>query len=243
MDRSELNRKILFRLLAAPITLVPFMAGAMGLMAAWVFSLGLKVAFAFSIFSAVSVGAFFTRLLFGAEKVTKEAMEELEKEAAEGRQASLDELRNRLERDSDKRTEALLDDLMSITKSFTDGDTISGKINATSAFDIISGVEQLFNECVDLLNRTLVLFETAKKIHEDGAKKPLIDERESIIGEVRNSIAQLGSLLAGIQTMDLKNSNGSELDAIRQELDRNLSVAQRVEERMSSTGTRRKIHQ
>ncbi len=164
MDRKELHKKVLLCLLASPITLLPFMAGTIGLLGTWVLGLGIKIGFCSFLISLFSGVTLIGRILFGAEGVTRQAMEEMEYDANKKRQTALNNLRSRLQEDGDFRTEELLDDLRALTNSLTGNGSLSDKMNSTSAFDIISGVSHLFEECIKMLERTLEIWQTAQSI-------------------------------------------------------------------------------
>jgi hypothetical protein len=243
MDRGRLNKKIWLCLLASPITLLPFVGGVTGLLATWVFGLGVKAAFISFTPILVGLGILTTRVITGADKVTSQAIQELERENAEARQKFLQELQAELEEDDDPRTTDLLVTLIDICKSFSEGNTIASRINPTSAFEIASGVERLHDECISLLQRSLLLYQTARKIRDRSAKKTLLDDREKIIKEVQQSIRQLSKLLASIYTLDLRDDSTSEVSRIRLELEQNLNIARRVEETMGSNPTAVRVRQ
>lgn len=229
MDKGRLDRKFWLLLLASPVTLLPFVAGATGLMASWVFGLGVKMAFVSFISCAVSVGIFLTRITTGAEGALRQAMQEMERENAEARNRELQDLRRQLEDDDDSRTTDLLDDLIAITQKFSEGNTIASRMNSTSAYDIASNVEQMHSECINLLKKTLEFHEAIENIRERDVLKKLKDDREKIIKKVQECVKALGSMLAEIYALDLGGSNVLEADRIRADMARNLNIARQVE--------------
>jgi len=67
----------------------------------------------------------------------------------------------------------------------------------------------------------------------DDAKKAIMDQREKIIDDVRESILQLGKIIAGLQHIETgAGSTDSDLARIRNELDQSLEVAKQVKKRM-----------
>jgi len=235
LDKRRFRRKFLLGLLSSPLTLCPLGVGVTVLLVAWAFSIGTGVALFVAMGCILgALGTFFTRLVVGSEAISKAAVEEMQKEAHEAREKSLDELDGKLTRDGDPRTQASLRDLRALAKAFNESRTPGAGLNIESMFDIASGVEQLFNRCVQSLERTLQLWRTARKMATPEAKKPILERREGIIEDVGESIEQLGKVLVGIQGLGSGESASSELASIREELDQRLAVAKRVEERMRS---------
>ena len=236
LDKGKFRKRLLLEIASRPFTLWPFVLGSTILLTTWTFSLRSGVAAFAGIASILAaVGTFFTRLLLGSEKLGKTVIDDLQKEMVQQREASLDDLERRLCSDGDTRTENSLRDLRTLAKAFRERRAWSASLNASSTFDILSGVEQLFNRCVVSLERSLNLWYTAYKISTPDARQPILTQRELIIEDVAKSIKQLSKILAGIQSIrDDGSSYDSELGRIRQELDRSLQVAKMVEERMQT---------
>ena len=235
LDKSRFRKKLLLGLLASPLTLCPLVMGVTLLLIAWAFSIKAGVVLFVAVVCILGAfGAFFTRLILGSETMEKAVIEEMRSKAHEAREAKLDELDRKLTEDGDPRTEASLRDLRALAKAFNESRTPGAGLNIESMFDIASGVEQLFNRCVQSLERTLQLWRTARKMATPEAKKPILERREGIIEDVGESIKQLGKVLVGIQGLKAGESASSELASIREELDQRLAVAKRVEERMRS---------
>ncbi|MEE8410813.1 MAG: hypothetical protein V3T05_14530 [Myxococcota bacterium] len=182
------------------------------------------------------VGAFLTRLVTGDEGNAKAALAELEGELQEEREETLDHLEARLSADDDPRDEKLLRDLRSLTAAFRDRDLWPTGMTTLSAFDIVSGVEQLFQGCVASLEHELVLVGLAAKMGTPEAREPIIAERERILGEVGASIEKLSGIFAGMQKLRSSSGPDTELTRIREELDQSLEVAARVEARLKNWG-------
>ncbi|HNT34839.1 MAG TPA: hypothetical protein PKH07_07565 [bacterium] len=236
LDRDEFRKRFLMEMVCHPLSLYPFVLGATLLMASWALTLRSGIA-VFAGLAAIlgSVGAFCTRLLLGSELTARKVVEQLEKEVQDERERSLDDLERRLGSDEDPRTEAALRDLRTLAKAFRETREWSDSLKAQPTLDILSGVEQLFARCVVLLERTLTLWYTARKITSSEARKPILDQREQIIADIGESIKQLGSILAGIQAIRVGDSGDrSDIRQIRHELDQSLEVAKMVEKRMQA---------
>lgn len=236
IDDAKLRRKTIQGLLASPWTLWPILGGITLLLGLWALSIRSGLAI-FAGLAAIlgGVGIFFSRLLLGSDKLAKKAIAEMQEEAQQKRERSLDDLERRLVADGDPRTEACLRDLRALAKAFESGRAWSDSMTARSVFDILAGVEQLFKRCVLSLKKTLDLWHTARQMATEEASRPILEQRERMIDDVGQSIKQLGRILAGIQGLGAsEGEETSELARIREELDRSLEVAKMVEKRMQS---------
>jgi len=233
VDNRKYRKKVVLGYLSKLDTVVPFLAGTTLLLGRWLFGVESPTALFASLTCLLgSGGVLATRLLLGDSKVERAALEELRAEAARERQRHLDDLHSRLSADDDERTEALLTDLRVLMEAFRDNKKWSTRLNAGSAVELSSGVERLFEGCERSLEKTLDLWNTSRKVTTSAARKPILDQREKIIAEIGESIAQLSRILTEIQGYDAGREDGSELARIRGELDRCLDVAEKVEERM-----------
>jgi len=232
-DKKELRNKVMLSLATSPVTLFPFVGGVTAFLLQWAFDFGNGPTMLISLTAAlVSFGIFISRLLIGSEKITKQAIEELKQEAEEKRNEALDQLENKLCRDGDERTQTYLRDLRTLAASFKEEQFLSQGLVAMTTFEIMTGVEELFQGCVRSLERTLVLYESARKISSFEARQPLLEQRETIITNVRKSITQLGAILAGISQLGIGEGSDSEIQRIQAELSQTLEVARNVDARM-----------
>ncbi len=235
LDRAAVKKKLVLRLLSSPLTMLPVLAGITDLLVLWTFSIDSGA----GIFAGIAgilagLGIFLTRL-FLDDAASKDAIEALEKEVQKERERTLDELDRKLADDGDPRTEGSLRDLRALAAAFQKGSSWSDSLNSGSTFDILAGVDQLFNRCVLSLEKTLDLWYTASKMTTSEARSAILNQRAQIIDEVCESIKQLGKILAGIRSISAGESTGdSELARIRSELDRGLEVATRVTQRMQA---------
>ncbi len=233
LDEKRLRRKMILKLMSSPMTLVPMMVGVSAIAGSWAMDanmgLGLFVGLAAFL---VAGGAFVTRLIVGGESTAKTAIEELQRETLAEQEKALDELIARLKEDGDKRTEAALGDLRAIAKAFENEDLWTGGLNSQSAFDIMDGVGRLFDRCVASLENTLHLWRLAGKMQTKAARRPILEQREEIIGEVARSISQLGKILVDVQQFEGSTESASGLSRLRDELDQSLNFAMQVEEKV-----------
>jgi len=234
-DRKNVRKKVLLGLLSSPLTLVPLLLGSTLLAGALVLAKYAGVLlFGGSACVLGAAGTFLTRLLLGSEEHTRRAVEEVQREAASEREARLDDLDRRLAEDDDPRTEATLRDLRAFAKALGQHGTWTERLNATSAFDILAGVQDLFETCVQSLETSLQLFETARTLTTPGARAPILQRRDEIVKDVQQSTAKLSGLLVEIQKLGADGDSATDLARIRSELDQNLAVARSVEDKMQA---------
>ena len=231
---STFKKKYFLKLLASPLCLFPFLTGVTDLAVLWAFSIPSGI----GIFAGIAcilgaVGYFLTDLVKGNPSLTQNVLETLQRETMAEREKALDELDARLAADGDPRTEASLRDLRTMARAFEKGKSWSGVLNSPATLDILSGVDQLFKQCVFSLENTLDLRYTASQMATPAARNPILAKRERIIKDVAESIHKLGSVLANIHLLGMDDtSRESDLASIRKELDQNLEVARRVKQRM-----------
>ena len=231
MDQSRLRQKVLWNLASSPVTLIPLLVGATLLLGLWTFSINSVLAAVVGVGALmVGCGTFFTRLFVGDERVAQKSIADLRREHEQERIDELDELDDQLTKDRDSRTQKMLRDLRSLVKTFKNN-SYDDNLNTSSLLDITSGVEELFEEGVKMLHKSLEFYRTAKDFNDKSTREAILQRREEVLDDVEKSIDQLGKLLTDIQGMDVQDY--SQQDRIRQELRDSFDVAKRVRERMS----------
>lgn len=237
LEESRVKQKYLLKLLSHPLCLFPFLAGLTDLLVLWAFDIWSGPAL-FAGLAAIlgSLGLFFTRLVVGDNTLARQVIQTVQREVLVEREKRLDDLDRRLcEADNDPRPERYLRDLRALAKAFEQGEVWKNVLSGHPSIDILAGVDKLFKECVISLEKTLDLGYASAQTATEAARKPILQQRERIITDVAKSIQQLGTVLAGIQSLESKveNQQGSELAAIRRELNQSLEVARKVKERIS----------
>lgn len=231
LNRNRLRKKVLLDLATAPIVLAPFLLGASALIVQWTFSVESAVLATVSSLSLLgSAGLFLTTFFLGDEKVAHKAMERLKQETKKEKENRLDELDARLVKDRDSRTQVMLRDIRQLAEQFTDSNAVRD-VNTNLSVEILSNVEDLFDNSVKQLEKTLELNETAKRIDSRSARDKILEVRERILSDVEKSIATLGTMLAELQTMDLGDT--SNLSKIRTQLAEDVITAKKVRERLN----------
>ncbi|MCX5769664.1 MAG: hypothetical protein NTZ09_05255 [Candidatus Hydrogenedentes bacterium] len=235
-DSNKIRRKILLRALSAPATLAPFVGGVTAMVAAWAMGLRPEVGVLAGLAGVLgSAGAFLTKIFIGGETLAQEALEEAVQEENVESERALDELDARLCEDKDPRTEAQLRDLRNLMRAFDElAAANSAGLSAVSTVEIESGVEALFDQCVQSLERSLKLYHTAARLKTPAARAPILKQRDAIIEEVARSLSQLGQVLVAIQNLGSGEGAVSELSKVGEELDQRLAVARQVERRFKA---------
>lgn len=231
MDKKRLRQKVLLNLASSPVTLIPLLLGVTILLGLWTFSINSVLAAVVGIGALMTgVGTFFTRLFVGDDRVAQKSIADLRREHEQEQIDQLDELDDQLTKDRDPRTQKMLQDLRSLVKTFKES-SYDDNLNTSSLLDITSGVEELFEEGVKMLRKSLEFYRTARDFNDKSTREAILQRREEVLVDVGKSIDQLGKLLTDIQGMDVQDH--SQQDRIRQELKNSFEIAKEVRERMS----------
>lgn len=185
------------------------------------------------VFLCLTGGTIGQIFFLSADKIARQVKEEFKKELSDSRERSLDELYCRLTQDNDPRTEASLKELREIAKAINESAGGESKLDHQTVFEVLFKVEELFNKCVNRLEKSLKLWGSAQKISNQQVKEHLMKLREDIITEVKNSIVYLGNILARIQSLNYNQiADRDDLSVIMKDLDEGISIAEKVDERM-----------
>jgi hypothetical protein len=236
-DKKRLKNKILIGLLTSPFTLVPFILGATLFMV--FIAIGRKMGI--TLFGAVtcflgSLAGFFTQLLMGGDKIREKAIEEINKEEQKKRDDALNSLDKQLCSDGDPRTEGYLRDLRAICLEFIKKRDTFNSANVSILVDVVSGIDQLFRECVHSLQQTLEILRLAKQVGTEKTRKTLLAQRENIINDVGKTIDHLAKILQDFQTIEEGEHVNGRLAQIRKDLDDSIEIAKAVDQRLSEFG-------
>jgi hypothetical protein len=231
MEKKEIIRKLLLGPLDW-ITLAPFLAGISVGLGAWAVGQDSGIVVASSVMLVLaSAGIYLNRLLFGWQENYEKIVATWRDAVEKARDAELDRLYRELAQDGDPRTEALLKDLRTLTKALMNEQS---ETLAMSAFDIVSDVDKLFQRSVDYLQESLNLWQTAEDMERASIKEQLMAQRDVLIGEVEQSLENLGDVLGSVKRAAVSTHDGQRLADLREELTARLKIAEDVEERMSA---------
>ncbi|MFH1098753.1 MAG: hypothetical protein V1723_02450 [Candidatus Uhrbacteria bacterium] len=235
MDRAEFRKRLALRLAVSPGTVLPFVGGVSALIAAWTFDLSSIVSFGGIVAMLVGIGVLATRVSIHGATIARDLDAELRQQAEWSAEQTLDQLRRRLQADHDPRDEELLDALRDLVGVFRKEAHWVERVNAVSAQEIREKVEELFRMCVRKLEAEFSLSATAQTLRVAEAKNSLLAQRERLIGEVQESVKVLTTLIAGVYQLGTRGNVDEETARIREELQRSLEVARRVEEELEGS--------
>jgi hypothetical protein len=235
MDRKEFRNKVLRKLLYSGAVLIPGLLG-LGLLCAALLTGQATGVLGFAGVCGVltGIGALATRWITKFDRITREAIEDLQRQASREEERMLDALDRKLQEDEDPRTEESLRELREIYASFKQDSGWSRDMRSKTAMEIASKVETLFQGCLESLRGSLELWEAASKMRTRESRKAILERREALVGEIRESIRQLAKTVDGVRALSLHSGETQDLARVRRELDESLEVARRVEERMRS---------
>ncbi len=230
-NEKQVRKRVLLRTIGSPLVLIPFMTGITAMTAA--LAMGSRVTL--GVFAGVAgtlagVGTFLTRLLLSGDSLSREILDEIEAEEKLKKQEALNALdRTLTQADDDPRPEAALRDLRALVKGFDELEARAGSALIHSMVQIRSRVDQMFRQCVQSLEQTDRLWQTAENLRTEPARLPLLKQRETLIGDVQDTVKQLSNTLVNLQTLSIGGSPSAELQQLREELDQSLEVARNVE--------------
>lgn len=237
IDKKRLKNKILIGLLTSPFTLIPFVLGMTLFVVFITFSrkMGITLFGAITFFLG-SIAGFFTQLLMSGDKITQKALDELNREEQKKKDDALNTLDRQLCSDGDPRTEGYLRDLRAVCKAFIEKRDSFNSANISILFDVVSGIDQLFRECIRSLQQTLEILRLANQVGTEKTRKTLLSQRESIVNDVGKTIDHLTKILQDFQKIEEGDQVNTRLTQIRKDLDESIEIAKAVDQRLSEFG-------
>ena len=225
-------------IVGSPLVLMPFMVGSAAF--ASLFALGLKGSAAVGavlvglVGLLASAGTFLTKFILGRDDRVRQLVEASRDKAKRDKRKALDHFHHRLTMDGDERTETAMQDLRSLRQAFRELDKIAPDLNRAMIEDIQQRSEELFQQCVSSLEKTLQLWKTAEKLASEIARKPILEQREKLVGDVVQTVGHMSRTLAAVQGITDRSDGDARLHRLRGELDQSLEVAKKVEQRIDS---------
>ncbi|HBK34164.1 TPA: hypothetical protein DEP34_03515 [Candidatus Uhrbacteria bacterium] len=217
--REQRKREVYKRLLGHPLTLAPFTGGMLGFMAILV-AANPAIPLAVGILGTTgAIAAVALRVLFAREKITEGVLAEEEHEVQEARKQAMIDLKEKLSRDRDDRTETIMGDLETIAGRLHE-DRLWKGVNDELRADLLTLFDKLFAHAVRYLEISYDLFEDAEGIVQREVRRKIQSRREEVIGEVQASVERLGDLLTRIRTLQHAESVDMELHGIVDEMER-----------------------
>lgn len=231
LDKKEFRRKYFLRLASSPLTLLPVVGGATLIAIAWALGLGDVSIFLGFAGVAGGSGSFLQRLFAGSDRIRREVLEEIEREAEKRLDADLDALHAKLEKDGDPRTGSLLEDLRELLDAFKSDHKWQERIGTATSLSILGMVEELFDRSIQYLERSLELDRVGKRLTATEAQKGINERREKLIAQVTENVVRLGKTLANVQVMGLDREGLSDdLKRLNEELEITLQAARNADQ-------------
>jgi len=237
-EEKNIAKRVVADIISSPMVVLPFMVGTAAF--ASLFALGLKgSAFLGAMLIGVggvlgSGGMFLTKMILGRDERVKKIVEESRDKAKQDKLKQLDHFHHRLTMDGDSRTEDSMQDLRSLRQAFGQLDKIAPDLNRAMIDEIRKRSEELFQQCVSSLEKSLQLWKTADSLASEKARKPILEQREKLVSEVIGTVEHMSQTLAAVQGITNKSDGDARLQQLRGELDQSLEVAKRVEQRVDS---------
>ena len=237
-EEKNIAKRVIADVVSSPMVIFPFMVGTAAF--ASLFALGLKgSAFLGAMLVGLSGvlgsgGMFLTKMILGRDERVKKIVEESRDKAKKDKLKRLDHFHHRLTLDGDSRTEDSMQDLRSLRQAFSQLDKIAPDLNRAMIDEIQKRAEELFQQCVRSLEKSLQLWKTADSLASELAQKPIMEQREKLVGEVVGTVEHMSCTLAAVQGITKKSDGDARLQTLRGELDQSLEVAKKVEQRVDS---------
>ncbi len=231
---AEAKRSFLRRLLIGPATLIPtFIMGTALLMggASLMYDQPEFIFILLGTYPLAYLATVATRYFVRGDRLAMKVLTDEIEHRQRAAELELDQLHQRLGRDSDTRPERFLRDLRALRARLTQQSFFGGKHVSP---DMMSKVEELFGMSVAAIRRSADLWESSQTLNTREARDSMLLRRETILAEVGQGVNKLASTLDRLQQIALEG-DGNEVELLgkaRDELDQSLEVARRVEERM-----------
>jgi hypothetical protein len=224
---DEIKRKVYLDLFATPGTLLPVAAGLTAWIASWAMGGDAVMNFAGLAGVLTGAGVLASRLILGLDRITHNAYNHVLQRQRRLQEESLEQLEKRLSEGQDARTLNCLRELRHLY-SRLQTEIEQRKVNAAE-YGVIEGVEQLFHGCIQQLEHTAGLWETAATM-KGPARQDLLRQREELVREVCDAVVHLGQTVERFHAVTTQK-NRRELTRLRKELDQSMQVAREAARR------------
>ena len=229
IDPARFRRKVFTKWATTPWAVAPLAVGA-GLLgvAAFVPAAALT-AFAGVCGLLAGGGAYATKWILGADRMARQAAEELAGEERGRREADVLALLKRLMHDGDPRTQDLLRRLRDLHGRIADP---SSRDRLDAPANVVEKVRMVYDSCLSTLARTADLVDSARRLTTDSARRQVMASREAMVQEVAHAADDLDGVIGQVEALRVGGAGAGDLARMRDELNRSLDVARRVEERV-----------
>jgi hypothetical protein len=189
----------------------------------------------------LSLGAYATKVSLNwgdEERLRQRVLDRHARETEKALREKLERLRRDLVADGDQRSEKLFDQLISLQETLR-SQAESGLTGVDQA-EIFARVEELVEASLTHLEDSAQLMAKAGKASTQNIKSHLLEQREQLLEETRKSIEALDRILAAFLA-NQKQETSSETARIREELELQLEISERVKEQLESLDRPRRV--
>lgn len=223
---NEVRKKVLLDLFGHPTTLFPAFGSAAAFILAWATAWNPVLLLGSILSGLVAAGAFATRLAVGGEELFERQKRYIEEQELQEENEYLDDLDERLCRDRDPRDQTCLREIRSMVNELRE-QVKEGELTPGGEA-LLRTVKQMFDACVVLLEESYAIYETYKKMEKGtDARNRLKAEREKKIVQCLEAADHLRTAIKQFHEARAE-SNGTNLDQLRRDLDRQIEVARKV---------------
>lgn len=236
---SAVRRFLLRSTLLRPSVWMPLVGGAVAGLASWVVGGSLIL----TTLAVAGIGGglvwMIARTALNAETLTEQAMEAQRQSLRDDENRQLDNLARQLRTDRDHRTQ----DTLKLLRELRDDFEIVAKRPGAELLSarIAEQISQIFQSAVNQLRESFRLMERAESVVGD-ARDQILNERDNLVREVQGTADRLQSVIRQYQQMR-PDSQESHLKTIQDELNTNLEIARRTEQRMQELENPLKSHE
>jgi murein L,D-transpeptidase YcbB/YkuD len=224
---DKIKKRILIDLFVTPYALFPFIGGCSLLMLAWATKVYGIFAFGGFIGCVLGIGVALTNFLFNIDKFSEKALAQIKADVMRTKNEQLNQLAKKLARTRELKDDQFLADLRRLYNEFVT-DLEDQRVEVTP--EIITQVDQVFEECIVALEHSFELHQTAANMPK-GQKQVVWDKRSAVLKEVEESVNLLSDLMVQVRTMNTKDKK-LRLSKLRGELRSQLNAAEATSDRL-----------
>lgn len=225
---KEIRQRIIWGVLAARGFLIPFAAGVLGLLTTTALFPSFSGALLSVALALTGLGVLAHKFCFGLDDIAKEELRRMREERELAFESRLDDLDTRLRKsDRDAEPEAMLEELRLLRC------TLMTELTASSdTASYVAVVEEqfgaIFDRCVEDLERTITFHAESTIATSRKLKEELKSRREELKASIRRDVDKLREVVDQLRGMHTAAT--SDREALRRELDSNLTIALRAKE-------------
>ena len=212
MPVDRLKKKYLLGLATSLWTLLPVAAGAASCVMFWAMDQTPLAVLCGIMGGLAGAGVFCYRFVAGSEYTMRRAQQEVEQEdnqasdlARQQKEAALDALGRELMQSDDTRPEQLLSEMREVLRLLKTDPSLTEAVDDYSAKGILAKADNLFEETVERIKRTMELGKQIDETSIPRLKNTLTKEREDLIRGIKgdaDAISKVMDELRGLSSAD-----------------------------------------